>query len=158
MNKKNLKIALVSLAVMFVFTLPAMCFAQSGHGHNAHQGQHESAAQGKLIQESHVDGYHLTYRLIDMRERMKSMNMEGMSATHHLMMHIVDADGNPVSSAKVGFLVKGAHGDAQKVMAMEMGESFGSDIELNGSGSYEIYTKALVGGRKLMDRFTYTVE
>ena len=49
-------------------------------------------SMGKLIKTETADGVKATFRLIDMKEKMKGMEMPaGMTDTHHLMVMFTDA-------------------------------------------------------------------
>lgn len=122
---------------------------------------HERAA--KIDHKSEVDGYHLEYQFIDMKAKMKDMKdmahqMAGMTATHHLMVFIKNARGEIVAADKVGYLITGPDGKDQKMMAMGMSGGYGADTDLSQPGEYTVKAKALVGDRKLIDSFTYTVK
>jgi hypothetical protein len=128
------------------------------------KGQNEhvmdnSGQLGKMIRKTIVDGYDISFRLIDMKERMKGMaGMENMSMTHHLMVFIKNPQGLDIKEAKVGYLVKGPKNSSRKAMAMGMKSGFGADMNFKEKGTYTISTKVLAGGKKLTDRFIYNVE
>jgi hypothetical protein len=114
---------------------------------------------GKLIRETVVDGYHLSYHLIDMQAQMKDMqgmqhNMQEM-ASHHLMLYIQDAEGKNIDSANVGYLVVSPDGTEQKVMTMAMSGAYGADINMPKQGEYTIKCKAVVQEKKLLDEFKF---
>lgn len=136
-------IAVLSLQMIFLlFTASGgfpVTFAIAGdHGENA----------GEKIHASTVDGYAFDYTLYDFPERK----------THHLMVSITDPGGKPVDNGKVGFLVTGPDGNKQKAMAMGMGGAYGADVDLEIQGMYTIKAKAVVGDKKLFDRFEYEVK
>jgi hypothetical protein len=117
----------------------------------------------KIDQKSEVDGYQFEYEFINMMEKMKNMpdmnhQMENMTATHHLMVFIKNAQGETVAADKVGFLITGPDGKEQKVMTMGMSGGYGADINLSHPGEYTIKTKAVMGEQNLMDSFAYTVK
>jgi hypothetical protein len=119
-----------------------------------------SGHKGDSIRNSVVEGYHFSFHLTDIREKMADMKAaghshEGLDATHHLMVYIGAPDGTPVAGAQAGFLVKGEDGAVQKRMAMEMGGGYGSDLKLGGSGGYTIKTKVVAGETTLIDEFVY---
>jgi hypothetical protein len=95
-----------------------------------------------------VQGYHLAYHLLD----------QNKEATRHLMVYIMDAEGNEIEGAKVGFLVKGPDGTKQKLMAMGMKGAYGVDFRLVMKGTYDIKMKALAGDKKLLDSFKHKIE
>ena len=124
-----------------------------------HSGMSHGSHAGQLIRETSVEGYGLTYRLIDMQARMKDMaDMPEMDATHHLMLYIHPPAGNSIEQPRVGFLVEDPDGETQKVMAMAMSGGFGADLDLSQKGDYTIKSKAVFGDVKLIDEFKYTPE
>jgi len=111
-------------------------------------GQH-AAEWGPPVRQATVDGYAITYHLMDNRAAMAKMgDMKGhdmsQMKSHHLMVFVAGPDGKPVEDAKVGYKVEGPAGE-QKTMAMAMKGGYGADVELAAKGTYEIVTKALVG-------------
>ncbi len=124
-------------------------------------GQH-TAEWGPSIHESSVQGYTITYHLMDNRAAMAKMgDMKGhdmsQMKSHHLMVFIAGPDGARVEDAKVGYKVEGPSGE-QKTMAMAMKGGFGADVELGSKGRYEIKTKAVVGEKALLDEFKHDVK
>jgi hypothetical protein len=169
MKKSIMFITLFSL--MFVFS---PVFAADEMPVQGMQGMHDMQKQGmqdmqmqqsepvgKVIRETVVDGYHLSYHLIEMQAQMKGM--EGMShnmqemGTHHLMVYIKDAEGKSIDSAQTGYLIVAPDGAEQKVMTMAMGGGYGADINLSKPGTYTIKTKSVFGDKKLIDEFTYQI-
>lgn len=143
---------LVTLVTLFLGGLPVLA---DSHQHDMGQMGH-AAHRGPNIHNSMVDGHHLAYHLIDMREKMKDMeNMPEMKATHHMMVYVVSPDGMPLVQAKVGYLVEGPDGNKQRLMAMGMSDGFGADVDLGTPGAYIVKTKAVANGTTLMDQFTY---
>lgn len=113
---------------------------------------------GTLFHESKVEGFTFAYYLMDMR-KMKGHSMDNMAdKPHHIMVYITDPAGVVVDKARVGFLIKDAAGMAQKNMAMYMSNGFGIMADMKAKGSYTITAKAVVGDKKLLDRFTFEVK
>ena len=154
---RALNVALIALLVV----LPGS-FAALADSHEHDMGQMDqmdhSAHRGANIHNSMVDGHHLAYHLIDLREKMQDMeNMPEMKATHHMMVYVVGPDGTPLAQAKVGYLVEGPDGQQQKLMAMGMSDGFGADVDFKAPGAYTVKTKAVANGTTLLDQFTYEV-
>jgi hypothetical protein len=145
-----MKKIIMSAILILIFTLPAA----------AGESCCPSSAKKKMDQTSKVDGYQLEYKFIDLKEKMKDMDhsMEGMTATHHLMVYINNAPGKTIEADKVGFLITGPDGKDQKTMTMGMSGGYGADINLSEPGDYTIKTKAVMGEEKLVDSFTYTIK
>lgn len=161
--QKNL---IAILAAMILAVLPALP-AAAGHRHEspspgqANTGVH-SGNSGQHIHETAIDGYRLTYRLIDMRKAMSEMKEKGhdmqSTATHHLMLYITDAAGKAVTGARVGFLIEGAGPAGQKVMAMGMAGGYGADVRLAEGKKHTIKAKAVAGEKTLIDSFVYRLD
>lgn len=137
----------------------------SGHDMSGHQMEtKEQDRIGEKVHESTVESYKLAYHLSNNRERLEAAKKAGKAKdldpskvkSNHLMIYITAANGSMVTDAKVGFLVKGPDGAEQTVMTMLMGSGFGGDIELKTPGNYTIKSKSTVGGKNLLDEFTYT--
>lgn len=150
MNHRAIRLVTV-LAVLAVLALSGQVMAAG------------DAPLGKVIHKSTVEGHKLTYRLIDVKEKMKGMTGShsvdpAKLKSHHLMLLIEDGEGKPVTKAKVGYLVVGPDGEKQKAMAMFMNGGFGADVDLKIKGAYQIKAKVLAGSVKLMDGFSYKVD
>ncbi len=168
MKTRSIVRGLTTLCVALALAVPAAAGNDMDHGKmkgmKMEHGKGGGEMMGKPIHTSEVDGYTFTYRLIDMKKKMEMMkNMKGMDMkgmdhgkmkSHHLMVFLTDADGKPVIDAKVGFKVEGAD-TTQKMMCMGMKGGFGADVDLPSSGTYTVKAKAVVGGKTLVDTFTY---
>ncbi len=152
MKRINLIIAALLIAAL-AFTLPAM--AAESAPHQSHKGMQmdHAAMKGKLIRETRINGYTLSYHLIDMKALMP--DNANMAGTCHLMLTIRDPKGGVVEKTLVGYLIKGPDGKAQKMMAMSMGKGYGANIQMKTPGTYKITAKALIEGKPMIDRFTY---
>jgi hypothetical protein len=138
---KNYHIVLILVILLVIPSL--IVFATEKNAQMDHSGH-----VGDKIHESTVLGYRIAYHLLDLPGREEQ----------HLMVYINDLNGQPVTRAKIGYLIVGPKGVKQKVMAMAMKDSFGGDVNLQAKGSYIIKTKALIGDKKLLDRFTYEIK
>jgi hypothetical protein len=139
---KNL---IFKIAIVFTFvTFYMMSAIASEKSNNIDHSEHV----GLNIHTSTVDGFSFAYHLVDLPGRQE----------HHLMVYVTSPDGDPVEEARIGYLVEGPDGSKQKVMAMGMKTAFGADVNLTLKGNYTVKTKALVGNKKLLDKFTYAVE
>ncbi len=167
MNKHILHTTFIALVLMLTLapTVPAedMDTGQStGMSHSMDMPvdmDHSAHNNMPAIRETMVDGYHLVYKLIDMRKRMEGMeNMPPMDNTHHLMVYIHSPNGHMVVDARVGYLVTAPDGETQKAMAMAMAGGYGADINLEEKGAYTISVKALLDDADLRDRFKYEIK
>jgi len=121
---------------------------------------------GDLFHESMVDGFMLSYYLMDLRDQKGDTKASGhsghakkdMGKPHHIMVYIMDKNHKPVLKGKVGFMIKDEKGVPQKAMAMYMSQGFGITADMKQKGVYTITAKALVGDVKLMDKFTHEIK
>lgn len=167
-------VSLIIFAVilgLILFTPTAFAGSEHGSGHGSGQAMEQgqdmdhSGHVGKEIHMSTVNGHHLAYHLIDMKEKMAGAEgkiMEGhdmdQMKSHHLMLYVVGPDGKEVTEGKVGYMVEGPDGRVQKAMAMGMNGAFGADIDFKVKGTYTIKTKVVADSQKLMDTFSYKVD
>ncbi len=115
---------------------------------NRASGADEAKRVGVHIHGSIVDGYGFEYYLL---------NLPGKE-TQHMMVYIQDPEGNNIRDAKVGFLIIGPDGTKQKTMAMGLKGAFGADVDFGKKGAYTVKVKAVIGDKKLFDRFKYEVK
>jgi hypothetical protein len=162
-----MKKIILGIGFVFMTALAGSVFSEEmsrDMGHRAAMGNDLGEMDsGDLIREGGVEGYHFTYHLLDIREKMAAMKAaghahEGVDATHHLMVFIRDPNGATVGGATVGYFVEGPDGTTQKLMCMGMSGGYGSDINFSGTGTYVIKTRVVAGDVKLVDEFTYTTE
>ncbi|THB80817.1 MAG: hypothetical protein D3926_05240 [Desulfobacteraceae bacterium] len=155
--KKYTIICLAAFWAVFGFTL---AFA-SGSSHKTSHGSghamdHSDHGSGMKIHESEVNGHQFTYRLIDMKEKMKGMkNMPEMKETHHLMVHVTGPDGKKIEEARVGYLIMAPDSTIEKKMAMAMNGGFGADVTFKHGVTYNVKAKVMAGEAKVMDTFEY---
>lgn len=130
-----------------------------GEYRSSDHNMHSSNAKGKMIHHSNVDGFELSYELIDMREQMRDLpNMPEMTETHHLMVYVEGLGDAAFENAKAGYLIIGPDGEKQRVMGTGMGGGFGADVNFGEKGDYTIKTKIVTANEKLMDSFTHRVD
>jgi hypothetical protein len=121
------------------------------------------AIKSQEIRKAVVNGYTLTYSLIDMKQMMESSSMSmssdmGQMKSHRLMFRAVGPDGKSVATGKVGYLVVQPDKTQVKVMAMQMEGGFGADIDLIAKGDYKITCKIALADITLVDEFVYKVK
>lgn len=166
------KAATIFTAGVFIVVLSSGAAMAGNMNHDAHgtgtmgemssgKTMDHSGSMGYNIHNATIDNYRFTYHLLDMREQLKKMKQTGsthqMEQTHHLMVTLRDPHGNVIESAKVGYLVEGPDGAKQKLMCMGMSGGYGADVVLKTPGVYTVKTKAVFEGKKMVDKFTYTV-
>ncbi len=151
--------AAVIMAATFALSAPMLVSAAE---HGSMEMDHGGAmSMGKMIHTETVDGVKVTFRLIDLKERMKGMAMPaGMKDTHHLMIMFTDAKtGKILSEGEVKVKIVGPDKSEQVKTLMEMSGGFGSDVNLSAKGKYGIMTKFLLkGGKVRSSKFWYEVK
>ena len=113
------KLQIISITFILSFLLSSAALASDKGNRTDHSGH-----VGEKIHESSVQGYQIAYHLLDLPGREED----------HLMAYIIDLNGQPVSKAKIGYLVVGPKGAKQKVMAMGMKDAFGGDVNFTAKG------------------------
>jgi hypothetical protein len=151
--------AAVIMAATFALSAPMIVSAAE---HGSMEMDHSGVmSMGKLIHTETVDGVKATFRLIDLKERMKGMEMPaGMKDTHHLMIMFADAKtGKMLSEGQVKVKIAGPDKSEQVKTLMGMSGGFGSDVNLSVKGKYGIMTKFLLkGGKVRSSKFWYEVK
>jgi len=171
----------LTLGLLALLTLSFTSFASADHGHDQagkskemkmdHKMDmkgHDMGQSGNVIRTHTTDGMMLTYRLINMHDRMKNKpgmeKMAGKVASHHLMVDVKKADGGMVHNAKVGFMMTGPDGKEMKAMAMAMAMGMGmegghgADMNMMQKGKYKVNVKIKAGDKTVKDTFTYVAE
>lgn len=177
--KKTLLHTLVLGVAVTLASAPFAAAADISEGHGTH-GSHGSpagttaAAPGKAAAEAPADsnkeirtavvnGYTLTYTLIDMKQLMAESatpmthDMTKMKS-HHLMVNPVAPDRKPIAGGKAGFQVIQPDKTKVQAMTMLMEGGFGADVDLVAKGDYKITAKIVLGDTTLVDEFVYTVK
>jgi hypothetical protein len=140
MKKKMDGVLMSMFLVSFLYSAPFAYSSDTKMDHSTHTG--------KRIHESHVQDFRLAYHLLELPG----------NNYHHLMVYIIDGQGNYVTEGKVGYLIEGPGGSKQKVMAESMGTAFGGNVNFNKSGNYIVRTKAVFDDVKILDKFTFEIK
>lgn len=160
---------LKSISTLIFFSLILTGTAVAGDmkemkGHDMKDSDMSSSDKiGTLVHESMVDGFMLSYYLMDLRDqkgesKAMSMDKKPMDKPHHIMVYIMDKTHAPVLKGTVGFMIKDEKGTPQKAMAMYMSKGFGITADMTKKGVYTISVKALLGDVKIMDSFTHEMK
>ena len=160
------KTAMIIAAACFALSAPMATFAAMEHEHGDMPMDHGSMkkeqgggmmAKGKLAHEEVVDGVKATFKIIDIKAKMKEMKMK---ETHHIMVVFTDPkSGAKLSEGKVKVKVIGPDkkGQVKDLMGMEGG--FGSDFTMPKKGNYLIMAKFMLRhGKVKLIKFQYTVK
>ncbi len=161
--------AIITVA-SFVLAVPLMAPAAE-HEHGSMQMEHggHMTHKSNIAYEEVVDGVKVTFKILDMKEHMKSMKMEmpkGMKETHHLMVEFKDAKtGKALTEGEVKVKVQAPDKSEQTkdLMGMGgmagMGAGFGADFDFSKKGKYGIMAKfKLADGKVRSTKFWYTVK
>jgi hypothetical protein len=152
---KNLIKLIISVLIFSVFCTGFVFAASSDMKMHSMM---ESNKIGELIRKSAMGGYTLSYHFMDLRdEKTNIQEKTAMDKPHHLMVYITDKNNKPVLKGKVGFMIKNAQGITQKAMGMFMSEGFGTTADMKQKGVYTISSKAILGDKKLVDKFEYEI-
>ena len=153
----------VFIAAVFTLSAPLAVLAMDHESmpmdHGSMKMEHGGGmmAMGKLAYEEVVDGVKATFKIIDIKAKMKEM---GMKETHHIMVVFSDArSGGKLSEGEVKLKVIGPDKKEQVKELMGMEGGFGSDFTMPEKGSYEVMTKfRLKDGKVRSVKFRYTVK
>ena len=151
------KIALIASVLAFSapMTVLAMDHGSMDMGHSAHQGD--------VAHEEVVDGVKATFKVMSMKEHMKTMDMEmpkEMKETHHIAVEFKDAKtGKALTDGEVKVKVQGPDKADQAKDLMGMQGHFGADFDLSKKGKYGVMCKfQLKDGKTHQAKFWYTVK
>jgi hypothetical protein len=155
------KAAAIIAAATIAFSLPLAASAAEHGSMHMETGHGGMVSMGKPIHTDTVDGVKATFRLIDMREQMKGMEMPaGMKDTHHLMVVFTDVKtGKPLSEGEAKVKIAGPDKSEQVKTMMGMEGGFGADVDFSKKGKYGIMTKfKLADGKVRTVKFWYSVK
>lgn len=143
------------IAVLFALAVPVVSIAAMDHGSH----------QGAAAHEEVVDGVKATFKVISMKEHMKSMDMamdmpKGMKDTHHLAVEFKDAkSGKALTEGEVKVKVQNPDKSEQSKVLMGMQGHFGADLDLSQKGKYGVMCKfQLKDGKIRSAKFWYTIK
>ena len=159
MKKAAVILAVASFALAVPLASLAMDHESMPMDHGSMKMEHGGGmmAMGKLVHEEVVDGIKATFKIIDIKAKMKEM---GMKETHHMMVVFTDAKSSgKLSEGEVKVKVIGPDKKEQVKELMGMEGGFGSDFTMPEKGSYEVMTKfRLKDGKVRSVKFRYTVK
>jgi len=148
------------IAAFFALTASNTSFAAMDHGsmdmgHGAHQGD--------VAHEEVVDGVKATFKVMSMKEHMKTMNMEipkGLKETHHIAVEFKDAkSGKALTEGEVKVKVLSPDKSEQVKGLVGMQRHFGADFDLSRKGKYGVMSRFQVNdGKVRQSKFWYTVK
>lgn len=155
-----MKKLIVLVAAALALSAPMTLLAAGGHGdmkmdHGSHSGD--------VAHEEVINGVKATFKVMSMKEHMKTMNMElpkGLKETHHIAVEFKDAKtGKALTEGDVKVKVQGPDKAEQTKDMMGMEGHFGADFEMAKKGKYGVMSKfKLKDGQVRSSRFWYTVK
>ena len=158
----------IAIAALLTFSGPGSLFAESmhdmGHGTSMPGMSHGGSSperSGTNIQNSTVEGYALSYYLLDMRANIAALkaagkNYPGMDKAYHLMVYVTPPAGKKLEIGAIEFTITDSKGTKQTFSAMKMGDAFGADVAMPAAGKYGITARIVLSGKPLTDTFSYT--
>ncbi len=152
------KLALILAVASIALTAPLAALAEMDMEHGSMKMEHGGMmSMGKLAHEEVVDGVKATFKVIDIKAKMKEM---GMKETHHIMVVFTDAkSGKQLKEGAVTVKVQGPDKAEQVKELMGMEGGFGSDFTLPNKGKYGVMARfKLADGKVRSVKFWYTVK
>ncbi len=149
------KMSVLIAAILTLSTSPATL----AMAHESMQMDHDCGmmAMGKQVHEEITDGVKATFRVIDIKAKMKEF---GMKETHHIMVFFSDPrnDGK-LSQGEVTVKVQGPDKSEQVKDLMGMEGGFGAYFTMPVKGKYGVTAKfRLKDGKNRSVKFWYTVK
>jgi hypothetical protein len=176
-----MKKTLISLATALLFAVGFPVYAAETGGHQGHGSQGESDTQGmtgtdqgttmdqgkqipefnkmgEKFHESKVGDMDISYYMMDLREKLKSIPGTGdIKITHHLMAYPT-AQGKVVEDAKIGYEIQAPDGKKQTIASKEMLAGYGGDVYLKDKGKYTVQVRIERGSKTFTDNVEYEVK
>ncbi len=160
-----MKKSTILIATLFSVALPLTSFAAMDHSDHGSMdmghGGHGMMEMGDVAHQEVVDGVKATFKVINMKEHMKGMEMpKGMKETHHLAAEFQDAkSGKALTVGEVKAKVQGTDKVEQTKELMGMQGHFGADFDLSKKGKYSVICKFLLKDGKVRNaKFWYTAK
>jgi hypothetical protein len=170
MRKKNINqketISMKNMIAITAATLalaaPPASFAMDHGSMKMEHGGH-MMDKGSLAHEEVVDGVKATFKVISMKEHMKTMKMEmpkEMKETHHIMVEFKDVKtGKALTEGEVTVKVQNPDKSDQTKELMGMEGHFGADFDLSKKGKYGVMARfKLTDGKMRSAKFWYSVK
>ena len=149
----------VLLAAVFALSAPLAARAMDHGSMKMDHGTHNA----DVAHEEIVDGVKATFRVMSMKEHMKTMGMEmpkDLKETHHIAVEFKDAkSGKALTEGEVKVKVQNPDKSDQSKELMGMQGHFGADFDLSKKGKYGVMSKfQLKDGKVRSAKFWYTVK
>jgi hypothetical protein len=168
----------VFLSGLLVASFSGVAMAQHSHGHGGSStaspgmSSHEMPMESRTAQSVTMEGYKITFEVMDMSAHMamsgmKGMSMPGMkgnlqqggseqSKSHVIMVTVQDtASKEIISDAKVTFTILSPSGGKETGKLEWAGDYFGGGFSPKEKGSYQVQLMIESGGIEREAKFTY---
>jgi len=158
------KMTVLIAAVLAISSSAAFAVDHEGHDHGSMDmghGGHSMMEVGDVAHQEVIDGVKATFRVMNMKERMKDMEVpKGMKETHHIAVEFKDAKtGKALTEGDVKVKVQNPDKSEQAKDLMGMQGHFGADFDLTKKGKYGVMAKfQLKDGKVRQSKFWYTVK
>jgi hypothetical protein len=155
------KMVLILAAATFAVSTPLMAMDHGSMDHGSMNHDHSMMEKGDAVHQEVVDGVKAVFKVMDMQEQMKGMEMpKGMKETHHVMVTFKDVkSGKALTEGEVKLKVQGPDKAEQTKALMGMQGHFGADFDLSKKGKYGMMAKfKLADGKVRSAKFWYTVK
>lgn len=155
------KMVLILAAATFAVSSPLMAM---DHEHMDHSSMNHGGGmmeKGNVAHQEVIDGVKAVFKVMDMQEQMKGMEMpKGMKETHHIMVTFTDVkSGKALTEGEVKAKVQGPDKAEQTKDLMGMQGHFGADFDLSKKGKYGVMAKfKLKDGKVRQTKFWYTIK
>lgn len=160
--------AIIIAAATFALAATSVCYAEDhgsmnmGMEHNGHKMHKQNIAHEEV-----VDGLKVTFKIMNMKEHMKGMEMpKGMKDTDHIMVEFKDLKtGKTIADGQVKVKVVGPDKSEQVKDLAGMGSMgtmdghFGADFDFSKKGKYGVMAKFKLSDNKEKSvKFWYEVK
>jgi hypothetical protein len=155
------KLTLILAATALALAAPLASYAADHDHMDMGHGGHSMMEMGNVVHQEVIDGVKATFKIMNMKEHMKGMEMpKGMKETHHIMVELTDAkSGKAFTEGTVKVKILGPDKSEQTKDLMGMQGHFGADFDLSKKGKYGVMAKfQLKDGKVRSSKFWYTVK
>jgi len=172
------KVFLVFLSGLLVVYFAGVSLAQHSHSHGAPStatsgmGSQEMSMKSQPVQSLTVEGYKITFEVMDMSAHMampgmKGMSMPGMkgnpqqggseqSKSHVIMVMVQDtASKEIISDARVAYTILSPGGKKEAGKLEWSGDHYGAGFSPTETGQYQVQLMLESGGMEREAKFTY---
>jgi hypothetical protein len=165
MKRNHFKVIVPALMAVI---LSGSAWGQHGHDHGAMSPAAPKSPQGMAMKSQPaesvtVEGYRITFEVMDMSAHMSMPGMKGMqhggggeNQSHVIMVGIQDeASKEIISDAKLTFTVLSPSGSKETGKLEWSGDHYGGGFSPKEKGTYQVQLKIEAGGMEREAKFAY---